>query len=115
MLVPMIATRVPGPVTDDAGTDTWASTLATATGIPGGSPVHTGRARGQAAGRLAEPDDRPRHLVVDDAAEAGIERGEERPIRKAVVGRPHRLVAGRAVVARLDAGQLPDRPSQPPR
>src|SRR4051794_1569462 len=39
VLVPMIATSVPGRVTVAAGTETWASTLATATGVPGRSPV----------------------------------------------------------------------------
>ena len=34
MLVPMIATSVPGSVTVVAGTETWASTLATATASP---------------------------------------------------------------------------------
>ena len=40
MLVPMIATSVPGSVTVAAGTDTWASTLAMATAVPGRRPVH---------------------------------------------------------------------------
>ncbi len=36
----MIATSVPGPVTEAAGAETWASTLATATAIPARRPVH---------------------------------------------------------------------------
>ena len=39
MLVPMIRTIVPGRVTVAAGTETCASTFATATGVPGTSPV----------------------------------------------------------------------------
>ena len=35
----MIMTIVPGPVTVAAGTATWASTFATATAVPTGSPV----------------------------------------------------------------------------
>ena len=35
MLVPMITTIDPGSVTVAAGAETWASTLATATGVPG--------------------------------------------------------------------------------
>ncbi len=37
--VPMIITMRPGSVTVAAGTETWASTLATATAMPGRSPV----------------------------------------------------------------------------
>ncbi len=40
----MIATSVPGRVTADAGADTWASTFATATAIPSGSPVQAAAA-----------------------------------------------------------------------
>ena len=40
MLVPMIATIVPGSVTVTAGAETCASTFATATGVPARSPVH---------------------------------------------------------------------------
>ena len=39
MLVPMIRTIVPGCVTVAAGAATWASTFATATGVPGRRPV----------------------------------------------------------------------------
>ena len=38
VLVPITATIVPGSVTPTAGTETWASTLATATGVPRRSP-----------------------------------------------------------------------------
>ena len=39
MLVPMITTNVPGSVTVTAGTETCASTLATATAVPGRRPI----------------------------------------------------------------------------
>ncbi len=39
MLVPMIATIVPGSVTVAAGAEAWASTFATATGVPARRPV----------------------------------------------------------------------------
>ena len=48
MLVPMIATSVPGAVTVAAGAETCASTFATATGVPGRRPV-------QAAARSLSP------------------------------------------------------------
>ena len=38
--MPMTATIVPGAVTPTAGTETWASTFAIATAIPGLRPVH---------------------------------------------------------------------------
>ena len=40
VLVPITATIVPGSVTPTAGTETWASTFAIATGVPGRSPVY---------------------------------------------------------------------------
>ena len=39
LLVPMITTIEPGSVTVAAGAETWASTLATATGVPARRPV----------------------------------------------------------------------------
>ncbi len=39
VLVPMTMTMRPGSVTVTAGTETWASTLATATAVPGRRPV----------------------------------------------------------------------------
>ena len=52
--VPMIATIVPGSVTVAAGTDTWASTLATATGGPGRQPGPAGGLL-RSGRRLASP------------------------------------------------------------
>ena len=68
-------------------------------------PPPTGRPPTPPSGR-----DVARHLVVDDAREARVERAEERRVREPVRLRPDRLVAGRARVARLDAGQPPDDP-----
>ena len=62
------------------------------------------------AGATADRDHGPRQLVVDDRPESGLQRFEESWFRKAVLGRPERLVAGRAVVPCLAAGQLPDHP-----
>ena len=103
MLVPMIATSVPGRVTVAAGTETWASTLATATAVPARQPVQPAASFAQAAGRSPIGTIVPRHLVVDDRSEAGFERLEERAVREPVGSADQmRLVAGRAVVPRLD-------------
>ena len=106
----MIMTIVPGSVTVAAGTATWASTLATATAVPGSRPV-------QAAASAESPPARSptwrrsrRIFVVDDVGEGRVERAEVGRVGEAVALRPHRLVAGGARVPRLDPGQLPDDP-----
>ena len=68
MLVPMIATIVPGSVTVTAGTETCASTLATATAVPGTRPVHAAARSLRPPARLADRHDLPRHLLVDRRA-----------------------------------------------
>ncbi len=90
--------------------ETWASTLATATAVPGGGPSSAAASLGQPAGAAAERQDRPRHLLVDDVLEPRVERGEVGAVGEPIPLRPHRLVAGGAAVARLDAGELPDDP-----
>ena len=71
---------------------------------PGGSLL------GQPAGSFAHGHEVPRHARVDDIGKARIERGEVVVRRETVPLRPHRLVAGRADVAGLPTGQLPDDP-----
>ena len=58
MLVPMTATMRPGSVTATAGTETWASTLATATAVPGRRPVQAAASAVRLAGPLADGHDR---------------------------------------------------------
>ena len=70
MLVPMIATIVPGPVTVAAGTETWASTFATATAVPRETGPRGGPL-GQSTGALADEADVTRHLVVDHGSNRG--------------------------------------------
>ncbi len=104
-------TMLPGSVTVHAGTDTCASTLATATAVPGFSPVSCGHRRRQAAGAAAPMGvEVARHLLVDHMFQARVERLEEFLGREALALRPDGLVAGGAGVARLHAGQLPDHP-----
>ena len=110
MLVPMIATSVPGWVTVTAGAETWASTFATATGVPARRPVHAAACSPRPPARLPIGSDLPRELVVDDVLEPRVESGEVRVVGEAVVLRPHRLVARGAARAGLDPGQLPDDP-----
>src|ERR1035437_3871895 len=62
------------------------------------------------SGDIAQTNDRTRHLLVHYAGEGGVQGCEELGLREAVLGRPDRLVPGGAIVARLDAGQLPDHP-----
>ena len=90
----MIMTIRPGSMTVEAGTATCASTLATATAVPGRSPV-------QAAASSVRPPARSpmtaivaRHLLVDDVRQARVERLEVGRVGEAVALRPHRLVAG---------------------
>ena len=110
LLVPMITTIVPGCVTVAAGADTCASTFATATGVPGRRPVSAAARSVRTPGAGPERRDRARQLLVDDVLEARVECGEIVVGREAVALRPHRLVAGSAAVAGLDAGELPDDP-----
>ena len=110
VLVPMTATKRPGLTTVAAGTDTWASTLATATGVPGARPVNVGSLAADDAGALAGARDLAGHLLVDDVGEARGQGGKELAVGESVFLRPERLVAGGAGVAGLDPGELPDDP-----
>ena len=111
MLVPMIATSVPGAVTVTAGAETCASTFATATAVPGTEARPRGGLLGEAARPVADRDDRRRDIFSSTTSlEARIEGGEVVAAGEPVALRPDRLVAGRAGVAGLDAGQLPDDP-----
>ena len=60
MLVPMTATIRPGPVTVAAGTETWASTFATATAIPGRRPIQA------AASGVSSPARSPTGTIARD-------------------------------------------------
>ena len=60
MLVPITATIRPGAVTVQAGTETCASTLAIATGVPGRNPVQT------AASAVSVPAQRPMGVTSRD-------------------------------------------------
>ena len=57
MDVPMTMTMRPGSVTVAAGTETWASTLATATAVPGRRPVQAAASSVRAAGLVADGHD----------------------------------------------------------
>ncbi len=83
MLVPMIATSVPGRVTVAAGTDTWASTLATATAMPAGSPVHP------AARSLRPPARVPIDVTVRDSlSSTTVPKPGSSASKKAASGKP---------------------------
>ena len=94
-----------------AGTETWASTLATATAVPGTQPgpARPPRSR-QPAGAIADRDDRRATSCRRRPSRSRARAPRRTTIGEAVGGRPDGLVAGRAVVPRLDAGQLPDHP-----
>ncbi len=96
LLVPMITTSSPGAMQPTAGADTCASTFATATGVPGSSPV-------QAAARSPMPPARPpmasmRRDIFSSttSAKRGSSAAKYVPRREAVALRPHRLVPGGA-------------------
>ena len=73
--VPMTMSIWPGPVTWAAGAVTCASTLAAATAMPSGSPVHAAALRRQRARAGAERGEgRPLELVGDEPGEALVER-----------------------------------------
>ena len=83
VLVPMIATSVPHAVTVEAGAETWASTFATATAIPGRSPVQP------AACSVSRPATSPKRTIERDIfssttwAKAG-----SRAAKNSVLGKP---------------------------
>ena len=79
-------------------------------GDPGRQAGPLGRPRAQTARDIAQPCDRARHLRVDDVGKLGIQRRKELAAGETVLGGPDGLVSGRAVVACLDARQLPDNP-----
>ena len=110
MLVPMITTIVPGSVTVAAGSRDVGVDVGDRDRRPGAQAGQRRRSFGQHARSAAERQERARHLLVDDVLEARVERREEGVVGKPVALRPHRLVAGGAGVAGLDAGQLPDDP-----
>ena len=68
MLVPMITTNVPGSVTVAAGTETCASTFATATASRRGGPSSRRLVSERPPARPPSGDDLPRHLLVDRRA-----------------------------------------------
>ena len=101
--MPITATIVPGAVTPTAGTETWASTLATATGVPGRRPVQPAAAVGQPAGHRARGG-AMRRDILSSTIDA---RPGSRPAKNAASGKPSRfdhmgLVARGAGVAGLD-------------
>ena len=100
----------PGSTTVEAGTATCASTLATATAVPGLQTCPLRGLGGQTAGLAAERRDVARQLLVHDVLQPRIERGEVGVAWEALAFRPEALVAGRTRVARLVARQLPDHP-----
>ena len=108
--VPMIMTIRPGSVTVAAGTGDVGIDVGDRDRRPWRQSGPGGGLGGQSAGPLAGGVEHRAHLVVDDGGEGRIEGGEVARVREAVALRPHRLVAGGAGVARLDAGQLPDDP-----
>ena len=110
MLVPMIATIVPGAGHGHRRRRDVRVDVRDRDRRPGHEARPGGGPLGEAARPVADRDDPARHLLVDDVLEARIERGEVVRGREAVALRPDRLVAGRAGVARLDAGELPDDP-----
>ena len=117
LLVPMIMTSVARRgARPTAGTETCASTLATATGVPGQQPRPLCRTLAQAACARADGDrcgatsSRRRR-----ARSAGRAPRSSRRDGKPSRFRPHRLVAGGAVVARLDCRSAARRPSRQPR
>ncbi len=94
-----------------AGTETCASTFATATAVPGRRPVQrrrlarSGRRRARRSGTIVRDI-----FSSTTCSKRGSSAAKYVVGREAVALRPHRLVAGGAAVARLDAGQLPDDP-----
>lgn len=106
--VPMIATIRPGRTASAAAAVTWASTLPTATAMPSGRPVQA------AASAVSVPGEAAEGLQVvaqlgGEVGETGVERGQELAGRVAAV-LVDALVARRADVAGLPAGEPPDDP-----
>ena len=97
----MIATIWPGATACAAGAVTWASTLPTATGDALGQ-AGPGRGLARSGGRRRSPSwpIGVVELVVDEAGEAGVERGEEVAARVGAV-LVDALVAGGAGVAHV--------------
>ena len=107
--VPMIATILPAATGPAAGTVTCASTLPTATAMPAGSPVSAAAAGVQLAGAAAERGNGVGELVVGEAGEARVQRGQE-VARRVMTVLENALVPGRARVPGLGPAQLPDDP-----
>ena len=110
MLVPIIATIVPGAVTCTAGADTWASTFATATGVPGRNPVHAAAHSLNPPARLPMGTMLRDIFVVDNPLKRGLRAAKYVVGREAVSLVPHRFVACRAVISGLCSSELPDDP-----
>ena len=110
MLVPMIATSVPGAVTVAAGTETCASTLATATAVPARRPVQPAASAVRPPARSSDRHDGRATSCRRRRSRSRVRAPRRTPTPGSRRRRPQGLVAGRAVVARLDPGQLPDDP-----
>ena len=105
----MIASIWPGSTARAAGAVTCASTLPTATAIPAGRPVQAAASAVRVPAACAELADPVRELALGEVGEVRVERGQELAARVApVLVDP--LVAGRARVADVGPGQLPDDP-----
>ena len=86
VLVPITATIVPGAVTPTAGTETWASTLATATGVPGAGPSSPPPASD------SPPAIAPSRSMWRDILSSTIEaKPGSRPAKNAASGKPSRF------------------------
>ena len=106
----MMMTILSGSTMAEAGTDTCASTLATATAVPGRKPVQPAASCGQFTCFVAQRGNRAAHLFVDDVLQARVQCFEECIWREALALRPDALIPGRAAIARLHPGQHPDHP-----
>ncbi len=105
----MMSTIWPGSMAFPAGGVTCASTLPTATAMPSGQPGPGRGAGGERAGPRAQRGDRVLQLVLGEAGEPWVQRGEVLP-GGVVAVLADALVPGGAGVARLGAAQLPDDP-----
>ena len=84
--VPMMMTIRPGSVTVAAGTETWASTLATATAVPGWRPVHAALPR--SARRPCSPRD---WMSRDSFSSTTFSRRGSSAVKNAFGGKPSRF------------------------
>ena len=106
----MMMTMRPASTTVEAGTATCASTLATATAVPGFQTGPAGGLFGQPAGFTADGIDRQAHFLLDDVLQARVEGFEEILGREAFAPGPDGFITGGGIVAGFHAGELPDDP-----